>query len=159
MRLHGIDRDAFDRYSSATPSWAYDVVAPGFKYNMPDVAAAMGRVQLQRIEARRWRRQTIADFYLSELADTPLALPATAPEGQVHSWHLFVVRLPAGGSRDAFIADMAAAGIGTSVHFMNTVTGVRSHRIRRRRSPTQLVWLGGRSVCRSPAVVQTVIRQ
>lgn len=118
MRLHGIDRDAFDRYTSSKPSWAYDVVAPGFKYNMPDTAAAMGRVQLRRADEMHARRTEIAEYYLNELADTSLLMPARAPAGQVHSWHLFIVRLPIGADRGSFIEAMADAGVGTSVHFI-----------------------------------------
>lgn len=120
MRLHGIDRNAFDRYASSKPTWFYDVVAPGFKYNMTDMAAAMGRVQLERADQMQARRETIAEHYLREFADLPLVLPARAPQGQVHSWHLFVIRLDSSGpaQRDDFISAMSEAGIGTSVHFI-----------------------------------------
>ncbi len=120
MRLHGIDRDAFNRYTSSHPAWAYDVVAPGFKYNMPDTAAQMGRVQLQRAHAMRDRRQRIADYYSEELQDLPLHLPAGGPAGWLHAWHLYVVRLhhKARLDRDGFIAGMAQQGVGTSVHFI-----------------------------------------
>lgn len=118
MRLHGIDRDAFDRYVSVKPAWAYDVVAPGFKYNMPDIAAAMGRVQLKRADEMHARRSAIAEFYSSELKDTAVETPAAAPPGGMHSWHLFIIRLPVGLDRDGFIESMAAAGVGTSVHFI-----------------------------------------
>lgn len=119
MRLHGIDRDAFDRYTSDKPSWAYDVVAPGYKYNMPDTAAAMGRVQLARSHQMRLRRQEIAERYAKQFADLPVQPPASAPAGWVHSWHLYVVRLRDGGpGRDDFIRAMSEWGIGTSVHFI-----------------------------------------
>lgn len=120
MRLHGIDRDAFDRYTSTLPAWAYDVVAAGFKYNLPDMAAAMGRVQLARAHQMRDRREQIAEHYLAQFANLGLELPVAAPPGQLHSWHLFVVRLPADAplTRDAFIEAMSTRGIGTSVHFI-----------------------------------------
>lgn len=120
MRLHGIDRDSYNRHTSSQPTWSYDVIAPGFKYNMPDVAAAMGRVQLARAMQMHTRRQQIADYYFQELADLPLVLPARAPDGQLHSWHLFVVRLDGGApvDRDDFIQRMASAGVGTGVHFI-----------------------------------------
>ena len=120
MRLHGIDRDAFDRYRSECPAWRYNVVAPGFKYNLTDPAAAMGLVQLDRAEKMRMRREDIAAHYLDTLAGLPLDLPATAPWDDVHAWHLFVVRLRADAplSRDAFIARMSALGVGCSVHFV-----------------------------------------
>lgn len=121
MRLHGIDRDAFDRYTSEKPSWYYEVIAPGFKYNLSDVAAAIGIHQLRKAQALRERRAAIAARYREAFTDLPLELPADAPAGDVHAWHLFVVRLLADEApldRDAFIAGMAAAGIGTSVHFI-----------------------------------------
>lgn len=120
MRLHGINRDAFDRYTSSRPKWFYEVVAPGFKYNMPDLAAALGIQQLKKIEIFQRRRQSIARMYDDALADLPLQLPIRAPAGETHSWHLYVVRLApeAPFKRDEFIEQMAARGIGCSVHFI-----------------------------------------
>ncbi len=118
MRLHGISRDAFDRYRSSAPSWRYEVVAPGHKYNLTDPAAAMGRVQLSRATAMRDRRAEIAGIYREALADTDLQLPAEAPDESGHAWHLFVIRLADGPQRDEFIAGMSALGVGTSVHFI-----------------------------------------
>lgn len=120
MRLHGIDRSVFDRYTSTKPAWVYDVVAPGFKYNMPDTAAAMGRVQLSRSCQMHSRRQEIAERYLQEFSDLPLQLPPRAPDGQIHSWHLFIIRVDpdAGTSRDEFVSSLSARGIGTSVHYI-----------------------------------------
>ena len=120
MRLHGIDRDAFDRYHAKTPAWKYDVVAPGFKYNMTDIAASIGRVQLGRVEAMHERRQAIAEYYLRELDGLPLDLPPGPPAGQTHAWHLFVIGLAVTATltRDDVIARLAQAGVGTSVHFI-----------------------------------------
>ena len=120
MRLHGISRDAFDRFSSRTPAWYYEIVAPGFKYNLTDTAAAMGRVQLQRLPGFVQRRQQLAARYLHELGDLPLVLPADAPAGDAHAWHLFVIRLrdDARVTRDAVIQALSDAGIGTSVHYV-----------------------------------------
>lgn len=120
MRLHGISRDVFDRYTSTRPSWQYDVVAPGFKYNLTDTAAAMGRVQLSRARAMAGRRAEIADRYDEAFADLPVQLPARPTEGSSHAWHLYVLRLTDGApvDRDAFIAGMAAQRVGTSVHFI-----------------------------------------
>lgn len=121
MRLHGISRDAFDRYTSKTPAWFYEVVAPGFKYNMPDTAAAMGIHQLKKINAFLQKRETLAARFDAELADLPLILPARpVHEGSNHAWHLYPVRLKpeAGISRDDFIVAMAERGIGCSVHFI-----------------------------------------
>ena len=120
MRLHGINRDAFDRFTSKTPAWYYEIVAPGFKYNMTDMAGAMGRVQLRRLPAFLQRRQQLAARYLEALHDLPLILPADAPAGDIHAWHLFVLRLPdnAGITRDEVIQQLSDAGIGTSVHYV-----------------------------------------
>lgn len=120
MRLHGIDRDVFSRYRSTQPAWGYDVVAPGFKYNMPDTAAAMGRVQLQRAYELRNKRESVVDRYFEGLLGLPLTLPPLAPAGAIHAWHLFIVQLAADArvSRDQFIAAMADRGVATSVHFI-----------------------------------------
>ena len=120
MRLHGISRDAFDRFTSTTPAWYYEIVAPGFKYNMTDMAAALGRVQLQRLPAFVRRRQQLAARYLHELQGLPLILPADAPAGDAHAWHLFVLRLAddARATRDEVIQALSDAGIATSVHYV-----------------------------------------
>ena len=120
MRLHGINRDAFDRFTSKTPAWYYEIVAPGFKYNMTDMAGALGRVQLKRLPAFLQRRQQLAQRYLEALKELPLILPADAPAGDVHSWHLFVLRLAEGAkvTRDEVIQQLSDAGIGTSVHYV-----------------------------------------
>lgn len=120
MRLHGISRDVFDRYTSTKPSWHYNVVAPGFKYNLPDTSAALGRVQLSRAIEMRDRRRAIAERYLQAFADLPLELPVGEREADGHSWHLFVARLQpeAPVDRDTFIARAAERGVGCSVHFI-----------------------------------------
>jgi dTDP-4-amino-4,6-dideoxygalactose transaminase len=120
MRLHGMNRDAFDRFTSKTPAWYYEVVAPGFKYNMTDVAAAMGVQQLARLPQFVQRREQLAQRYHAALASLPLVLPATAPSGDVHAWHLYVVRLApqARIDRDALIQGLSDRGIGTSVHYV-----------------------------------------
>ena len=120
MRLHGINRDAFDRFTAKVPSWYYEIVAPGFKYNLTDIAAALGLHQLKRLPAFQRRREQIAARYFEALADLPLILPPQAPEGDVHSWHLYVLRLtedaPIG--RDEFIERLFEQGIGCSVHYV-----------------------------------------
>lgn len=120
MRLHGISRDVFDRYTSTAPSWHYEVVAPGFKYNLPDTAAAMGRVQLARSAQMRDRRAAIAARYDEAFAALPLRLPAQPDDaGTEHAWHLYVLRLDGAPlARDRFIERMAELGVGTSVHFI-----------------------------------------
>lgn len=120
MRLHGIDRDAFDRYNSERPSWYYEVVAPGFKYNMTDLAASIGIHQLRKADAFHLRRAELAARYNNELVDLPLRLPPGSPEGGQHAWHLYVVQLTddARVGRDEFIQHMYQAGIGCSVHYV-----------------------------------------
>jgi len=118
MRLHGINRDAFDRYRSNKPSWAYEVVAPGYKYNLTDPAAAMGLVQLQRATSMRERRADIAARYDEAFGDLGLELPATGGKHTTHSWHLYVVRMPEALRRDDFVQSMIDRSVGTSVHFI-----------------------------------------
>ncbi len=121
MRLHGISRDVFNRYTSTAPSWHYEVVAPGFKYNLTDVAASMARVQLGRALAMRERRTAIAAHYDEHLAGLPVRLPSRPVDsGTEHAWHLYVLRLTddAPMGRDEFIQRMSDAGVGCSVHFI-----------------------------------------
>jgi len=119
MRTHGLNRDAFDRFRNVGASWAYDVVAPGFKYNLTDVAAAIGVVQLSRADTLQASRQRAAECYLGKLADLPLDCPTAAPPGGLHAWHMFPIRLHqnARANRDDLIAGLTAEGIGTSVHY------------------------------------------
>jgi dTDP-4-amino-4,6-dideoxygalactose transaminase len=120
MRLHGISRDAFDRYTSTRPAWHYEVVAPGCKYNMTDLAASLGIHQLKKAWPFQQRREAMAAMYDEAFTELPLILPPHAPSGDTHAWHLYVIRLqdnaPVG--RDRFIALMAQHGIGCSVHFI-----------------------------------------
>ncbi|MDQ6680595.1 MAG: DegT/DnrJ/EryC1/StrS family aminotransferase, partial [Pseudomonadota bacterium] len=120
MRLHGMSRDAFNRYTATAPSWYYEIVAPGFKYNLTDIAASLGIHQLRRARAFQERRQAIAERYAEALAGLPLLLPPGPAPGDLHAWHLYVVRLTDAApiARDAFIEKLYAAGIGCSVHYI-----------------------------------------
>lgn len=121
MRLHGINRDVFDRYTSKKPAWYYEVVAPGFKYNMPDVAAALGIHQLAKCDDFQRRREEIADRYNAAFSDIPVCRPAGPRQGDKHAWHLYVLRLDTSRlqiDRAGFIEEMLKLGIGTSVHFI-----------------------------------------
>lgn len=120
MRLHGIDRDAFNRYVSDTPAWYYSVVAPGYKYNMTDMAAAVGVQQLRKAWKFQHMRERIARRYDEELADLPLELPPKPDAGDVHAWHLYAIRICAEAAigRDQFIECMAREGVGCSVHYI-----------------------------------------
>jgi dTDP-4-amino-4,6-dideoxygalactose transaminase len=121
MRLHGIGGDAWKRYSG-TGSWAYQVVDAGYKLNLTDMAAALGRVQLKRCDSFWQRRCEISDAYskrFSQLGE--LQLPPRAPQGSEHAWHLYIVRLRTDSlaiERNQFIAELKKLGIGTSVHFI-----------------------------------------
>lgn len=120
MRLHGISRDAFDRYTSKKPSWYYEVVAPGFKYNLTDLAASLGIQQLKKAWKFRERRAEMAGIYDKVFKEFPLVLPPHPPSGGRHAWHLYVVRLSdaAKVGRGRFIERMMERGIGCSVHFI-----------------------------------------
>jgi len=123
MSLHGISRDAWSRYT-ATGSWYYEIEEAGFKYNMTDMAAALGLVQLDRaeelLEARRWLATAYTRAIAASAAADLLELPQDAPDGS-HAWHLYIVRL----ALDRLAVDRAAVmgalrdqGIGASVHFI-----------------------------------------
>lgn len=121
MRLHGIDRDAFERHRSATPAWYYRVVAPGYKYNMPDLAAAIALKQLPKAENFRLARERIADTYNVAFQDLPMQLPAKPVHGNQHSWHLYAIQLELEElsiDRNRFIDELSDAGIGSSVHYI-----------------------------------------
>ena len=120
MRLHGINRDAFERYTADTPSWYYEVVAPGFKYNMTDLAAAVGIHQLKKLNSMQAKREAMAYRYDKAFKGLPLTLPAFSLMNDYHAWHLYVIRLNDNAkiSRDDFIAEMFRRGIGCSVHFI-----------------------------------------
>ena len=120
MRSHGIDRDVWNRFIEAGPSWEYDVVEAGYKYNMPDVNAAIGVVQLARAESLRTMRQEIAVQYMANFANEDrfraLGLRVKPEE---HAWHLFPIVLldEFTDKRNLMIQQLAEAGIGTSVHY------------------------------------------
>jgi dTDP-4-amino-4,6-dideoxygalactose transaminase len=120
MRLHGINRDAFDRFTAKAPSWYYEIVAPGFKYNLTDIASAMGIHQLRRSRGFQATRAAIAARYDAAFADLPLITPPQPAPGDTHAWHLYVLRLADGArlTRDGLIDGLYAAGIGCSVHYI-----------------------------------------
>ena len=123
MSLHGISRDAWNRYA-ANGSWYYEIEDAGYKYNMTDIAAALGIVQLDRAEELLAARRSIATAYAvafgaSAAADL-LELPEDAVDGS-HAWHLYIVRLALDRlalDRAAVIAALREEGIGASVHFI-----------------------------------------
>lgn len=120
MRLHGINRDVWDRFTAKTPSWEYDVVEAGYKYNMPDINAAIGLGQLEQAETFRQERQGVAAYYYEHLKEiAAIDLPICKVTMEDHAWHLFPIVLneKANISRNNFIEKMSEAGIGTSVHY------------------------------------------
>lgn len=120
MRLHGIDRGAFDRFTAERPSWYYEVVAPGFKYNLTDIAAAIGIHQLRKVQDFYQKRCRLAAAYDSAFKELPLILPPRPKTGDKHAWHLYVVQLADSApiTRDAFIQSLYDSGIGCSVHYV-----------------------------------------
>lgn len=121
MRLHGINRDIWNRYRDNKPNWYYEVIEPGFKYNLPDLMAAIGIHQLKKVDQFQKRRQMIAERYDEAFANLPLKTPVVSNPEDRHAWHLYVIQLDLKRiriSRNEFIEKMAEKGIGTSVHFI-----------------------------------------
>jgi dTDP-4-amino-4,6-dideoxygalactose transaminase len=121
MRLHGIDRDVFQRYTAEKARWYYEVIAPGYKYNMTDIAAAIGIEQLRKVEHFAQKRARIAERYNKAFEGLPLSRPTFVRPADRHAWHLYVIKLQLEHlniSRDRFIELLAESGIGASVHFI-----------------------------------------
>jgi len=120
MRLHGISKDAWKRYT-AEGSWFYEIEAPGYKYNMTDVAATIGLCQLAKLDAMTARRAAIAARYTAAFtACDALETPWVNPDGE-HAWHLYLLRLHLDAlplDRAEVITELTARNIGTSVHFI-----------------------------------------
>lgn len=120
LSLHGMSRDAWKRYEKGG-SWYYEVVSPGFKYNMTDIQAAIGQVQLRRLESmQQRRREVVAQYNAAFGQDEALQIP-TERSGVESAWHLYVLRLNLDRltlDRAQFIEEMRARNIGTSVHFI-----------------------------------------
>lgn len=120
LSLHGMNRDAWKRYS-AEGSWFYEVVAPGFKYNMTDIQAAIGLVQLEHLEAMQARRREIVERYTAAFSQLPELQPPTERENVESAWHLYVLRLNLEQlrlDRARFIEELKLRNIGSSVHFI-----------------------------------------
>lgn len=118
--LHGMSRDAYKRYEEGS-AWFYEVIRPGFKANMSDIQAALGIHQLKALEKNHRRRREIADRYSAAFSDSESLVLPVEPAGTTHAWHLYVLRLDQDTlniERDAFIRELTARKIGTSVHFI-----------------------------------------
>jgi len=120
LRLHGISKDAWKRYTNEG-SWHYNVVEAGYKYNMTDIQAALGLAQLKKVKWMWERRKEIAERYTEAFKDSELIIsPSVNPE-KVSAWHLYVIKLNVEAltiGRDVFIEKLKEQGIGTSVHFI-----------------------------------------
>jgi dTDP-4-amino-4,6-dideoxygalactose transaminase len=123
LSLHGMDRDAWKRYTQRG-TWRYEVKEPGFKYNMPDIAASMGLVQLQRLPEMQDERDRLAQRYMDGLREIRGIRTQTLPPHPLdrHSWCMFAVRvMPEFGiRRDELIDQLKNLNIGTSVHYIPT---------------------------------------
>jgi dTDP-4-amino-4,6-dideoxygalactose transaminase len=120
LSLHGLSREAWGRYRQGG-AWFYEVVEPGFKYNMTDIQAALGLVQLRRLEAFQQRRRAVVAAYLDAFGSHPALEPPAARPDVEHAWHLFVLRLRGEAlriDRAGVIRELHARNIGTSVHFI-----------------------------------------
>ena len=118
MSLHGLSHDAWNRFAGG--GWDYKIVQPGYKYNLTDIAAAIGRHQLSRAEEMRQQREAIAEFFCESLSDvSEIALPPVS-EDRLHSWHLYPIRLHLDLlkiDRNQFIEELKSNGVGCSVHW------------------------------------------
>ena len=120
MSLHGISRDAWKRYT-AEGSWCYEIIAPGYKYNLTDIAAAIGLHQLRKADRLHEKRAQWARLYSEYLSEVDELILPKEMQNRIHSWHLYSVRLRLdllNVDRAAVISKMKSAGIGTSVHWM-----------------------------------------
>lgn len=119
MRMHGIDRPVWNRYTSDRASWEYDVVAPGYKCNLPDILGALGRCQLKKCQELFESRKKIVELYNSRFAEYDfLQLP---PDGEGNAWHLYMLRIDPEKlhiNRNEFTAILQEEGIGISMHFI-----------------------------------------
>lgn len=119
MRMHGMDRTTWDRYTSPRASWEYDIVAPGYKFNLPDILASIGIVQLKKAEKFYEKRIKIVEKYNKAFEN--LDFVQTPPTSEGNAWHLYLLRIVPEKlkiGRDDFAKQLQKAGIGISVHFI-----------------------------------------
>lgn len=119
MRMHGMDRTTWDRYTSPRASWEYDIIAPGYKFNLPDILAAIGCCQVVRAQLFYEQRKRIVDMY--NKAFSKLDFIRLPPDGEGNSWHLYLMRIIPEKlkiTREEFAKKMQEAGLGISVHFI-----------------------------------------
>ncbi len=119
MRMHGMDRTTWDRYTSPRASWEYDIVESGYKFNLPDILAALGRTQLSRANEFFEKRKRIVEMYNEAFKD--LDFVRLPPDGKGNAWHLYLLRIVGEKlkiTRDEFARELQKRGIGISVHFI-----------------------------------------
>ena len=119
MRMHGMDRTTWDRYTSPRASWEYDIVAPGYKFNLPDVLSALGCCQVDRAVLFYEQRKAIVEQYNN--AFSKLDFIKLPPDGEGNAWHLYLMRINPEKltiSREEFAKKLQGEGIGISVHFI-----------------------------------------
>lgn len=119
MRMHGMDRTTWDRYTSPRASWEYDIIAPGYKFNLPDILAAIGCCQVDRAQLFYEQRKRIVDMY--NKAFSKLDFICLPPDDEGNSWHLYLMRIIPEKlkiTREEFAKKMQEAGLGISVHFI-----------------------------------------
>ena len=119
MRMHGMDRTTWDRYTSPRASWEYDIIAPGYKFNLPDVLAAIGCCQVDRAQLFYEQRKRIVEKY--NKAFSSLDFIKLPPDGEGNSWHLYLMRIIPEKlkiGRDEFAKKLQESGLGISVHFI-----------------------------------------
>src|SRR5574344_6513 len=119
MRMHGMDRTTWDRYTSPRASWEYDIIEPGYKFNLPDILAAIGRVQLTKADLFDEKRKKTAALYNKEFSSVDyIKLP---PSSEGNAWHLYLMRLDLTKldcDRDTFSKELQQRGVGVSMHFI-----------------------------------------
>jgi dTDP-4-amino-4,6-dideoxygalactose transaminase len=119
MSLHGLSHDAWKRFAGNNP-WDYRIVAPGYKYNLTDIAAAIGIHQVARAEEMRQERETIARRFREQLSGVEQIDLPPDPRDRIHSWHLFPIRLRLDRlaiDRNEFMVQLREQGVGCSVHW------------------------------------------
>ena len=119
MRMHGMDRTTWDRYTSSRASWEYDIIAPGYKFNLPDILAAIGCCQVDRAQLFYEQRKRIVEMY--NKAFSKLDFIRLPPDGEGNSWHLYLMCIIPEKlkiTREEFAKKMQEAGLGISVHFI-----------------------------------------
>lgn len=120
LSLHGISRDAWKRYS-ISGSWKYEVLLPGYKYNMTDIQASIGLHQMKKFDRMQDRRREIAAIYDESLSHVKEIVIPKAKKNVIHAWHLYPIQIETTalrGGRDRFVKELSKEGVGTSVHFI-----------------------------------------